>query len=355
MIHVLVGQGRNIRNVMGSKNHTLFNMKKLTQNIKQFVRLYCTGFVMGTADLIPGVSGGTIAFLSGIYEELLYSIRLMSGDFIKMFLRGRFREAFALVPFQFLVPLVSGILSAIFMLAQVIAYLLEEYPVLVWAFFFGLVLASTVIVLRRVVVWDLSDRISFVIAGITTYIIVGAIPIETPSALWFVFVSGMIAICAMILPGISGSFILLLLGKYDDILIAVTDNNFFILGVFAAGCIVGLSLFARLLLWLFLKHHDISVAILAGIMLGSVRKIWPWQEIIATRIDSHGSEVPVIVRNILPSSFGFETVFAITLIFLGYGVVLWMERMHFIREQVSDVEDLKFTKEHRQALEEEKH
>ncbi len=305
---------------------------------------------MGTADLIPGVSGGTIAFLSGIYEELLYAIKTLSGEFLKLLLRMQFRKAFSIIPFRFLLPLVLGLFTALFTLAQLLSFLLEEYPMFVWAFFFGLVLASTWIVLKRVVKWDVSDKISFIASTIITYFVVGLIPIETPNSYPFFFLSGAIAICAMILPGISGSFILLLLGKYQQVLDAVTNRDFVVLGIFMAGCIVGLALFARVLTWLFKNHHDISIAILAGIMLGSVRKIWPWQEVVSTRINSHGEVVPLVVNNILPQAFDLSLVLVIALGVFGAGFVIYLDRFQLTKEQVSDVGSTEFKKEHKDSL-----
>jgi putative membrane protein len=305
---------------------------------------------MGTADLIPGVSGGTIAFLSGIYEELLFSIKTLSGEFLRLLLKGKFGKAIALVPFRFLIPLGVGLFTALFSLAKLLSYLLEEYPIFVWAFFFGLVLASTWIVLKRVVKWDVSDKVAFGISTIITYFVVGMIPIETPSTQLFIFLSGAIAICAMILPGISGSFILLLLGKYQQILGAVTSRDFVTLFIFTGGCVIGLALFSRALTWLFKHHHDISVAILAGIMLGSVRKIWPWQEVVSMRINSHGEEVPFIVENIWPSSFDLSTISVLLLAAAGAAIVVSLERLSLTDEQSSDVGIASFKKEHKKSL-----
>lgn len=328
-----------------------FNLvRDIHTNIKKYARLYATGFAMGTADLIPGVSGGTIAFLSGIYEELLYSIKTLSGECIKLFVQRKFTQALKLVPFRFLVPLALGIFSALFSLAGLLTFLLKDYPMFVWAFFFGLVLASTWIVLKRVVKWDVSDKVSFVVSTVITYFLVGLIPIETPNTLPVVFVSGAIAISAMILPGISGSFILLLLGKYQQILAAVTNRDVVTLGVFMTGCVIGLALFSRVLSWLFKNHHDISVAILAGVMLGSVRKIWPWQEVITTRINSHGEEVPMIVQNIWPNMGDGVTYVLILLSIVGAALILYMDRFQVSKERMNDVDNPRLAQQHRQSL-----
>jgi len=292
---------------------------------------------MGTADLIPGVSGGTIAFLSGIYEELINSIKLVTGDVVRLFIRFKFVEGIKLIPFKFLTPLAIGLFSAIFLLANLLSYLLLTYPVFVWSFFFGLVLASAFIVTKRIKKWGALDVIGFILASIGAYILVGAVPVETPSELLFFFLAGMIAIVAMILPGISGSFILLLLGKYQQVLGAVTSRDFLTLIVFALGAVFGLALFSRVLSWLFEKHHDISVAILAGFMLGSIRKIWPWKEVIETRINSHGEIVPLIEKNILPASFDISILFAIILIIVGAGIVLYLGKLDLVKEQKKDL------------------
>lgn len=328
-------------------------MKKIdekTKSKKSYIRLFLTGFAMGTADLIPGVSGGTIAFLSGIYEELIYSIKFVTGDVMKIALKGRLIKAVKMVPYKFLVPVAVGLFSAIFLLAKTLSYLLEHYPVYVWAFFFGLVIASTLIVMKRVVKWDISDILGFVIAAVITYFVVGLVSVETPATLPVFFLSGMIAIVAMILPGISGSYILLLLGKYQQVLAAVTSKDFLTLIVFALGAVVGLSLFSRLLSWLFAKHHDISVAILSGIMLGSVRKIWPWKETIMTRINSHGVEVPIVEKNILPQAFDVTVIFAFGLMIGAFLLIFYFDKLQLTKEKVKDIESTEFEKAYEKSL-----
>ena len=309
-----------------------------------------TGFTMGTADLVPGVSGGTIAFLSGIYEELIYSIKFVTGDVLKKALTGKIVEAIKMVPYKFLVPLAFGLMTAIFTLANALSYLLENYPIFVWSFFFGLVIASTIIVMRRVVKWDVRDMVSFVIAAVITYFVVGLVPVETPSTLPVFFLSGVIAIIAMILPGISGSYILLLLGKYQQVLGAVTNRDFLTLAVFTAGCVLGIALFSRVLSWLFAKHHDISIAILAGIMLGSVRKIWPWKETVLTRINSHGVEVPLVEKNIIPATFDITVIIAIALALGAFFLIIYFDKLQLTKEKTKDIENPEFEKEYKKSL-----
>ncbi|MBP9820442.1 DUF368 domain-containing protein, partial [Candidatus Woesebacteria bacterium] len=264
------------------------------------LRLFFTGFAMGAADIVPGVSGGTMAFILGIYEELIYSIKVMSGEVIALGIRGRIKEAWQKIPFAFLFPLGFGLLAAIGSLSKVIAFLLHDYPSFIWSFFFGLVIASIVVVRKRVVTWDIQDYGIMGVTAIVAYLLVGVIPVETPSNLLITFLSGAIAICAMILPGISGSFLLVILGKYEQILQAVLTYDFLTLGVFAAGAALGLALFSRVLSWLFRHYHDVTVAALIGFMIGSLRKVWPWKEVLVTRLNSHGELVTVVDRNILP-------------------------------------------------------
>jgi len=325
-------------------------MNIIDKNLKKNIRLFLTGFSMGVADLIPGVSGGTIAFLSGIYEELIFSIKQVTGGTLRLILQGKIADALKSIPFPFLIPLGVGLLTAVFTLANVLSYLLETFPVFVWSFFFGLVLASTVIVMKRVVAWDFIDKVSFVVAAIGAYILVGLVPVETPNTLLAFFLAGAVAICAMILPGISGSFILLLLGKYQQILAAVTQRDVLTLAVFAAGCAVGIALFSRVLSWVFKRYHDISVAILAGFMLGSVRKIWPWKELVSTRINSHGIEVPLVEANVLPSVFDMSVVVAIFLAGLAVFLVYRLDKLHLVKEHTKDIKSKEFEKDHKESL-----
>jgi putative membrane protein len=255
--------------------------------MRRYLKLFFTGLVMGIADLVPGVSGGTIAFIAGIYQELLGVIKAWTGEVIKRLAARRWGEAYRRLSLGFILPLGLGIGTALFGLSPLFAWLWRDYPVFLRAFFFGLILASTVIVLRRVRRWDWWDGLTFCLAAVAAFLLVGLIPLATPEAAWFIFLSGALALSAMALPGISGSFILLLLGKYQFMLEAAAGRDWVILGIFGLGGLVGLALFARALLWLFKHHHDISIVILAGLMLGASRKIWPWQT-----IEALGNELP---------------------------------------------------------------
>lgn len=259
---------------------------------------------MGAADVIPGVSGGTIAFISGIYEELLSSIKSINFESIKLiFQRGGIAKFWKTINGNFLLAVFGGILISVFSLASLLQHLLKVYPILVWSFFFGLILSSSWIVAKKIRNKNIWVLISFLVGAIAAYYITVATPAQTIDAYWFIFLSGAIAICAMILPGISGSFILLLLGKYFYVLNAVSTFNVVILGLFAAGALVGIISFSNLLTWLLKKYHDITIGVLAGFMIGSLNKLWPWKVVTENYIDRHGAVVPLLEKNVLPSAF----------------------------------------------------
>lgn len=293
-----------------------------SRTLKEYIGLVLRGFCMGASDVVPGVSGGTMAFILGIYEELIDSIKSIDLTVIKLLFSFKIKEVLNSVPWQFLLAVGSGIALAILSLAQGIEWLLENQPILIWSFFFGLVVSSVFVVSKRVKQWSVNAWVAIVIATIAAYNIVGLVPAETPTAPWFIFLSGAIVICAMILPGISGSFILFLLGKYEYILAAVNNRDVVTLGIFMLGAAVGITTFARVLSWLFKKYHDITIAMLMGLMVGSLRKIWPWKIADPIQLDYHGE--PILV-NILPSAFTTEVFFAVGLAILGFVVVLSLE------------------------------
>ena len=297
------------------------------RTLKDYIGLTLRGFCMGASDIVPGVSGGTMAFILGIYEELIESIKSIDLKVIKLLLAFKLKEVFNIVPWQFLLSVLIGILLAILTLAQGLEWLLENKPIFLWAFFFGLVLSSGITVSKRVSGWQQKTIAGVVLAAIVAWIIVGAVPVRTTDALWFVFLSGAIAICAMILPGISGSFILVILGKYETVLSALNDRNLVLLIVFAAGAAIGLITFAQVVSWLFKRYHDVTVAVLMGLMLGSLRKIWPWKETISTTLDRHGEIVPLEQINIGPPSFGSEFIIAIGLAIVGFLVVILLDNL----------------------------
>ncbi len=281
------------------------------------LRLFLTGIVMGIADLIPGVSGGTMAFIMGIYEHLLSAIKAFNLRLLRLLSQGRWRAALSAIPWGFLVPLGAGIGAAALGMARVMRYLLEYQTVYLFAFFFGLIVAS-IIAVGATVKWSRGAAAALVGGAIAAYVIVGLVPLKMPHDPITLFFSGAVAIMAMILPGISGSFILLILGQYAYVLDAVADLNPLPIVPVALGAVVGLAGFVRLLSWLLRNYHDIAVAALMGFMVGSLRKIWPWKEVVEIVLDRHGRAVPIREQNILPDIAAPEFWLALIMAIVGF-------------------------------------
>jgi putative membrane protein len=295
-----------------------------SRSLVNFITLTIKGFLMGAANVVPGVSGGTMALILGIYEELINAIRSLNFKFLRLMALLKVREALSSVSWYFLLPIGLGILLATFSLAKTLSWLLDSYPVIVWSFFFGLILSSVFIVSRVVKEWRVPTITAIGLGTIAAYFLFGLIPVATPEAPWFIFLSGFIAICAMILPGISGAYILVLLGKYHYILEAINNRDFLILFILIAGALVGLLSFVRVIDWFLKRYHDLTMAILIGLMLGSLRKIWPWKETLTIFFDSHGKEMPALQINILPPSLNSEVGLALLLMFFGFLIVFSM-------------------------------
>lgn len=287
---------------------------------------------MGAADIVPGVSGGTIAFITGIYEELLGSIRSVNGEAIKLLLRFRLADFWRHINGSFLVVLLAGIGFSIVSLSSVILFLLENYPELLWSFFFGLIVASAVVVGKKITRWTIGVILFGLIGAAIAYYVTVATPTQTPEAYWFIFLSGAIAICAMILPGISGSFLLVLLAKYEFILNAVKELRLGIIAVFALGCVVGILSFSHVLNWALKNYHSATIALLTGFMVGSLNKVWPWKQTLETYTDRHGEVKPLVQENVLPSAYesltGQESylAYAIVLAIFGFLLVYFIDR-----------------------------
>ncbi|WP_417660167.1 DUF368 domain-containing protein [Pseudomonas sp.] len=298
--------------------------------MKKYFLLYAKGIAMGAADVVPGVSGGTIAFISGIYDELLKSISSLPRAAL-LAVRGRFAEAWVTANATFLLVLFAGVLTSIASLARLITYLLEQHPIPVWSFFFGLVLVSAHMVSREICRWNWTRIISFAMGAAFAYWITVASPVHLDTDSLSIFFAGAIAICAMILPGISGSFILLLLGMYNFILGSVKALDITVLALFASGCVVGIVSFAGVLRWLLRCYRDLSLAFLTGLMLGSLNKIWPWKETLTWFTDRHGQQVPLLQANLLPARFAEisgqdpQVLLALALALLGVVLVLGLE------------------------------
>lgn len=273
------------------------------RNVKDYILLFLKGMGMGGADVVPGVSGGTIAFITGIYEELLNSIKSIDKNAIQLLLGGKITALWKHINGKFLITLFSGIFVSVFSLAKLIHYLLNNHPIQLWSFFLGLIIISSLLVSREINRWKTQVVISGIAGILIAYFITEATPATTPDNYLFIFLSGAIAICAMILPGISGSFILLILGKYEFIIESIKDVNILVIVVFGLGCVVGLLSFSRLVSWLLNKYHDITIAILAGFMIGSLNKIWPWKETLSTRLNNKGEFVPLVQKNIWPTEY----------------------------------------------------
>ena len=282
------------------------------------------GIAMGAADVVPGVSGGTIAFITGIYDELLESIKSVNLANLKLLFRGRFREFWKAVNGNFLLSLIFGIGLSIFTLARVITSLLQNYPVLVFAFFFGLILASAWFVSKDIEEWNYKTLIGLVVGIVLAVWVSSVTAARTPDALWFIFLCGFVAICAMILPGISGSFILLLMGKYEYVLGAVKNLDAAILGVFALGAVVGITTFSRLLSYALRRFRAVTLAVLTGFIIGSLKKVWPWKEAVQTYVDSHGVEKPLVEANVMPDAFVWQ---AVVLMLVGFFLVWGLEKL----------------------------
>ena len=272
-------------------------------NFSRYIVLALKGCAMGMADVVPGVSGGTIAFISGIYEELLDSIRSVNATALKLLLKLRLGEFWRHINGSFLLPVLLGIAIAIFSLARLMTYLLTYHPIAIWSFFFGLIIASALLVARQIGRWDWRSLLAFVAGAAAAWWITIATPTETPDTWWFIMLSGAIAICAMILPCISRAFILLLLGKYQYIMQAVGDLNIPVIVIFVVGAAAGIISFSHLLSWLLKHWHDVTVAVLMGFMVGSLNKVWPWKEVVETYTDSHGKIMPLVESNVAPGRF----------------------------------------------------
>ncbi len=267
------------------------------------VLLLFRGMAMGAVDVVPGVSGGTIALITGIYEELILSIRSIHGGLIKTLFREGLAAAWKQVNGNFLVTVVGGILISIFSLARLLSWLFDHHAMLVWAFFFGLIAGSALFVGKKVERWHTSPLISLLAGTVLAWYITLATPSTGPEYLWYVFLSGSIAFCALILPGISGAFLLILLGKYEYMLQAVNELNLVVLFTFGIGGVAGVIAFSHVIGWLLKKHPNTTLALLTGFMIGSLNKLWPWKEVLETRISSAGDIVPLVEKNILPGEY----------------------------------------------------
>lgn len=288
---------------------------------------------MGIADTVPGVSGGTIAFITGIYDELLHSLNEIDRDAFRLLISFRFSALWKKINGKFLLTVSAGILTSLLLLAGVIFNLIVDYPILTSSFFFGVIFASVALVLKEIKAWGYKPIVSFVVSAVLGYFITTLAPVETPDAYWFIFICGALAICSMIFPGISGAFVLVLLSKYQFMISSVVELNSWAIIIFAAGGVVGLLGFARLITWVLDHYHHITVAVLAGFMLGSLNKVWPWREGLEYATTRTGDQIAVFDKSILPWHLLSETgrdpqLFqAILMMALGICIVTVTERI----------------------------
>lgn len=299
------------------------------ETIKSAALLVFKGLCMGSADIIPGVSGGTIALITGIYADLLKAIRSVRITTLRKLAQFDLRGALSDIHIRFLICLFLGIGTAILSLARIMNYLIHHQPVFTWSLFFGLIAASILTVGKRVTNKTAYTVLSFLLGAASAWLFVGIIPISTPEDMWFIFLTGFVAICAMILPGLSGAFLLLILGKYEYITGTLKNpfliDNIGVIAVFCSGCVCGLLAFSRVLNYLLNRWHGITLAFLTGLMAGAIRKIWPWKEVLEEKI-IRGELHVLRDQNILPREFNTELLISLVLMVVGFALVIVLER-----------------------------
>ncbi|AVR45915.1 DUF368 domain-containing protein [Christiangramia fulva] len=298
----------------------------MQRNLLDYFKITLKGMAMGAADVVPGVSGGTIAFISGIYEELIATIGGVKIELFSTWKNEGFKSMWKELNGNFIIALFAGILVSIFTLMRLANYLLENHPVLIWSFFFGLVLSSIWFVAKQIPKWNFKIVLALILGAALAYYIVSLPPMHTSSSYLFIFFSGALAICAMILPGISGAFILVLLGAYKSITEAVHDFDFKTIASFGIGAVIGLLSFSRLLKWLFEHYGNITLAALTGFIAGSLPKIWPWKEVLES---ATFGEKKVVLKEATVLPWNFEgdpqTLWAILLMIAGFLLILILE------------------------------
>ncbi|MBP0903816.1 DUF368 domain-containing protein [Mariniflexile gromovii] len=301
----------------------------MQRRFKDYLTISLKGLAMGAADAVPGVSGGTIAFISGIYEELVSTISNINASLFKTLFNKGIKPFWEQANANFVLALLSGIIISYVSFMKLAKFLLENHPVLIWSFFFGLIIASIYFVGKQITKWNLPVIIAFLIGtGIAFYITMLPAQANNDSNS-FLFIAGAIAICAMILPGISGSFILIILGAYKTLSDAIHDVDIKKIIIFIAGAVIGLLSFSHVLKWLFKNYHNITLALLTGFILGSLNKVWPWKETLTWHTDSKGIKSPLLQESVSPFSFQGDNqlVFAIILVVLGFLTIFILEKV----------------------------
>lgn len=301
----------------------------MQRRFTDYVVISLKGVAMGAADAVPGVSGGTIAFISGIYEELISTISGIDFSLFKTLKKEGLVAFWKQLNGNFLIALFTGILISFVSFMRLAKHLLEHHPILIWSFFFGLIVASVFFVGKQITKWNMATIIAFIIGTLAAYYISQLPSMADTDSSMFLFFAGAVAICAMILPGISGAFILVILGAYKTLSDALHDFNIKKIAIFAIGAFVGLLSFSHILKWLFKNYHNITLALLTGFIFGSLNKIWPWKRVLTWRTDVEGIRIPVVEKSISPFNYDGDPqlVFAICLTFVGFLTILILERL----------------------------
>ncbi|EIJ39217.1 DUF368 domain-containing protein [Galbibacter orientalis] len=304
----------------------------MQRSILDYFIITLKGIAMGAADVVPGVSGGTIAFISGIYEELITSINNISIETFNILRKEGFKKAWNHINGNFLVALFLGIAISILSLAKLLAWLLETHPILLWSFFFGLVVASIIFVGKQITKWNAGSIIAFIAGAAVAFYITTLPPMHETGGALHLFFSGALAICAMILPGISGAFILVLLGSYGTILAAVNERDIQTIAIVGLGAIFGLLSFSKLLKYLFTNYKNVTLAVLTGFILGSLNKIWPWK--LVTEIKKFGDKTIIIDESTSPFNYDGDPqlLWAIILAIIGFLTIFLLEKLATIKK-----------------------
>ena len=294
--------------------------------MKNYLILFLKGMSMGVANVIPGVSGGTIALITEIYEDLIHSLKSIDINALKLILNFKVKEFIEYTNFYFLLSIFGGSIVSVFSIASLFKYLFEYYPIFIWSFFFGLILASIYFVGKRITKWSLWNLVILLTGALVAFSLSYISPTSQNENLFYVFICGIVGISGMMLPGLSGSFILILMGNYQLLMVnAITDLNIVLLSVFLLGSIFGLISFSRVLSWVFKHYKNATLALLTGFIFGSLNIIWPWKKELK-HIIVNGEKKILSYERYFPSQFNSETIIAFTLIFLGFLIVCWMER-----------------------------
>ena len=308
--------------------------------LKTYLPIFLKGMAMGIAEVIPGVSGGTIAFITGIYERFIQALQNLDLALLRTLYQKGITAAWKKADAGFLLSLLSGMLVSILLFVNIVTYLIDNQPVMLWSFFFGLILASAIYVGRQIQIWSSQNIIAAILGAALAFYITIASPATGNDALWFIFISGMIAISAMLLPGLSGSFILLLMGMYSIIWGGIKNIDVPIIITFGLGCLTGVLTFSKALNWAFKHHRNFTLALLTGFIIGSLNRVYPWQQVLSRRINSKGESVVAFTKSLLPNQFSEldpiqnlpygndpQIFAAILLAILGFATVFILEKL----------------------------